>query len=309
MITTTLLCDVNAVEMSERVEAYLRGSIVWEKRLETQKRIKVVKDLFTAYDDDCPIEIVVTRPIVNILPLTIMLALWFIVNLAVSYTVSKHGNALDSAFHLIKETLGHDSTSNPLESNLGRNELSHLKLHNWKCTSGGGGHVGFIGREGDIPVEDFESDIVVGGCAHTKADLKRAVDLCRSADVSSFSQALKSPAPKPQASLSPDVVIPVNQTIPGQAEAAFLSGSVDNSSQLSKSPSGVPPSIPPGTPSQPFTVTSWQPVSDPEAPQPLDYEPTADMASVSRSEEPVTRNSVSSGSSPEAPRPPERSSQ
>lgn len=176
-----LNCSVYPVDLIKNVEAYVRNAMQWTRLEAGEKEVRIRIDTTEANPQpkprgDCPISVNVTRPIVNILPLGLMLLLLVVVNLVVSFATSAHGNALDAGFHLIKETLGHDTTSNPLEENEERKEVVDLDLRNWRCGVAGA-HIGFIGRDGDVPVKEFDSATIVCGCSQVVVELEQAAAL------------------------------------------------------------------------------------------------------------------------------------
>lgn len=176
IVSFDLNCEVKALEILPPIEAYLRSAMKWQrlKRGVLQSRIELQGDsLSGSQTETCPLEIKITRPLVNIVPLTVMLVIWVIINIIVSFAARRHGNALDAGFHVIREALGHDCTSNPLEKCTEREEKTRLPLRKWRCGTGGA-HYGFIGRAGDVPVEEFDENTIVSGCARVAVELDRA---------------------------------------------------------------------------------------------------------------------------------------
>lgn len=162
----------------EVIESYVRNGLQWKRTPEVQRRVQITDQNEWKSNTTCVTNIVVSRPIVNILPLLITLIGLVIVNLIVTLAVSRHGNALDAGFHLIKEALGHDCTSNALEENVEREEVKELSLRSWKCGIAGA-HRGFIGRTGDIPIEGFRDDVTgielnVCGCSRVVEEIGEA---------------------------------------------------------------------------------------------------------------------------------------
>ncbi|CDF34775.1 unnamed protein product [Chondrus crispus] len=176
-------CDFDPLSLIARVQAYVTGSLTLNKlrrgemdnRLELNPLTGEVRETAA-----CPIDVVVSRPIVNILPLALMLVLWGIINVLVSIYTSRRGNAFDMGFHIIKEALGHDTTSNPLEENSNRGEAMELPLRKWRCGAGAA-HEGFIGRDGDVPVQGFDSFTNVCGCTQVVTEIEAASALPDSA--------------------------------------------------------------------------------------------------------------------------------
>lgn len=178
----------NPTQKIEEVSSFIRSSLFWVRTERAQRRI--VFNGATRDDeltDDCPIDIRITRPIVNIVPLSIVMVVWCGINILVSIAVMKHSNAFDAGFHLVKEALGHDTTSNPFEMASDRDEIMAVELRKWLCTThcgnDTGGHVGFIGRAGDIPLAkdaDFDDGLIVGECSRAEVELARARDLANS---------------------------------------------------------------------------------------------------------------------------------
>lgn len=154
--------------------SFFRTAATWRRSSTVQNRLKGTSTLIEE-TQECPLPISISRPIVNILPLTVMLLALHALNLGVSiYIRKKKGNIVDAADHLVKEALGHDATTNPLEKSVGRDEFQTIKISKWLCNETGGGHFGFVGRRGDQPVESF-SGIVVGNCATARAELSSAI--------------------------------------------------------------------------------------------------------------------------------------
>lgn len=179
-ISYDLDCEIQSFEIIYEVETYLRSAMTW-KRIKPgnkQTRIELTADSRQGGSETpaCPLDLKISRPLVNIVPLAIMLAVWVVFNLIVSFAARKHGNALDAGFHIVKEALGHDCTSNPLEKCMEREEVTHVELRKWRCGAGGA-HVGFIGRDGDRPVDNFDESTIVSGCSRVAVELDRAISL------------------------------------------------------------------------------------------------------------------------------------
>lgn len=168
--------DVDVELTSNRIVSRLTSAIEWNPTDDIQRRSErsdFVDNSASSKTTECPVPIIVSRPIVNMVPLAIMLAVWIAINVAISAYASRRNNALDAGFHIVKEALGHDTTSNPIETCTERDEITKLKLRKWRC-GGGGTHVGFIGRAGDVPVEKFDDIVVVCGCAVVGTEFERA---------------------------------------------------------------------------------------------------------------------------------------
>eukprot|EP00177_Eucheuma_denticulatum_P000681 GFKZ01001225.1.p1 GENE.GFKZ01001225.1~~GFKZ01001225.1.p1 ORF type:complete len:544 (-),score=58.59 GFKZ01001225.1:413-1861(-) len=156
--------DVSLVELVGAIESRIRHAMTWRRVRNVQNRVAINRQSSGATTiTECVLDVAVFRPVVNIIPLLIALVLLVLLNVIVSRIVSRHGNAFDAGFHLVKEVFGHDTTSNPLEENEEREEVQELELRYWRCGAAGA-HVGFWGRRGDIPVADFTEDLIVCGC-------------------------------------------------------------------------------------------------------------------------------------------------
>lgn len=163
-----LECDFDTAKESEVVSSHLKNALSWVRTDDDELQRLVLEDTVTKNGTAsrvCPIEVSVQRPIVNIAPLILVLGGIFLVNIFVSIFVSKHSNALDAGFHIIKEALGHDCTSNPLEQSIDREELKEVQLRKWHC-NGGGAYVGFFGRHCDRAVNKFGNDATVCSCTN-----------------------------------------------------------------------------------------------------------------------------------------------
>lgn len=172
-----LECDFDVAKESDAVSSYLRNALSWVRTDEDELQRLVLEDTVSkvgAATKDCPIEVSVQRPFVNIAPLTLVLVGIFLINIFVSIFVGKHGNALDAGFHIIKEALGHDCTSNPLELPVDREEIRKVQLRKWRCNEGGS-YVGFIGRHCDRAVNEFENDATICSCTNVSKELRDSV--------------------------------------------------------------------------------------------------------------------------------------
>lgn len=178
-------CEFDPVDIIANVQSHVASALKIDK-LPRGKRVNRVEmnitDQSVRRTSICPIDVVVTRPLANILPLVLILVMWGLINIIVSVFTSRRGNAFDAGFHIIKEALGHDTTSNPLEENENRNEAMELPLRRWRCGAGGA-HKGFIGREGDIPVRGFDSLTNVSGCTQVITEIEHAARLPVLSDV------------------------------------------------------------------------------------------------------------------------------
>lgn len=159
-------CTFNVTNTLGRVDSYVRNALQWQRILRVQRRWRYVRNgalqpTQPKPELKCAIPVVVSRPLVNILPLLAILAALVLVNVLISVVVSKHGDALDAAFHIIKEALGHDTTCNPLQESVRTKEIMELECRHWQCHNGEG-HLGYIGREGEEAVDGLDKNQRVG---------------------------------------------------------------------------------------------------------------------------------------------------
>lgn len=169
-------CDFDTEKEIDVVNSHLRNALTWVRTTDEPKRL-VLEGTFSKTGNVtgvCPIEVSVQRPLVNIAPLVCGLLGIFLINILVSIFVNRHGNALDAGFHIIKEALGHDCTSNPLEQPVDRKEVNVVHLQNWIC-NGGGSYVGFTGRHCDRVVDKFEKDTTICSCVNTARELTDSI--------------------------------------------------------------------------------------------------------------------------------------
>lgn len=154
-----LTCELDPPRARKQIEGALRGAIYMQKVPTIQERIASGSSFNFTRRRVCPIELNVSEPLLNLLPLILVLAVLFALNVAVGVTIGDSGHALDAAFHLIKEAIGDDCTSNPLEESQGVAVPEVLGLQ--KCIRGDMGHVGFLSKPGDVFVEDFDHGMIV----------------------------------------------------------------------------------------------------------------------------------------------------
>lgn len=166
-------CEFDTGALIPVVESYVTNALKWVPLPSGTVDVRLDKAAASPATGECPVTVLVSRPIVNILPLGLTLILLVVVNILVSVYTSRRGNAFDAGFHLIKEALGHDTTSNPLEENTDRQEVMELPLRKWRCGRGAA-HMGFIGREGDVPVAGFDAATNVCGCNRVATEIERA---------------------------------------------------------------------------------------------------------------------------------------
>lgn len=183
VLLTSLSCRIqNASITMARIESRIRDSFSFEKTPEIQERGALPK---VSRDDKnttvtsvslCMVPIAITYPIVNMVPLAIILLVWMAINATISLITRRYDNVLDVAFGLVRSALGHDATLNPLEECNERKARMELLVQNWKCGAGGY-HRGFLGRGGDDVVETLDKLAVVGGCAVARIELQRSMEM------------------------------------------------------------------------------------------------------------------------------------
>lgn len=165
-----VITDANKVAL--HAEALMRRNLKWKKNAQNVTGAKLLRRMNDKWKNStiCPVDIIVSRPIVNIVPLIAGLLLLFTVNVAVGLTVSERGDVLDAVFHLVKEVVGVDCTSNALEERQGGDVQPVIELKQWQCKGGRNiGHVGFLKGVGDYSVDGLD-DVLVSSCNHAKTD-------------------------------------------------------------------------------------------------------------------------------------------
>lgn len=185
--------DVDLQKASLFVAGAVRDSLTWVKYARTIQRSKLTNGQFDVpRQSECPVVISVERPVVNIIPLLVAWVMMYTLNYAVSETVSHKGDIMDALFLLVKETLGHDCTSNPLEDSGGEKEVEVLQLQRFECVDGRSAHIGFLRGKDDRVVDEFSDGKLVHQCFQTRvhgprvpevaehvAGRQRACGLCR----------------------------------------------------------------------------------------------------------------------------------
>ncbi|PXF48014.1 hypothetical protein BWQ96_02205 [Gracilariopsis chorda] len=163
---------------SSLVAGAVRDSLGWVKFRSTIQRSKLTGGEFRIPQQrECPVVISVERPVVNIVPLLVALVMMYTLNYAVNETVSHKGDIMDALFLLVKETLGHDCTSNPLEDSGGEKEVDVLQLQRFECADGRSAHIGFLRGRGDRVVEEFSDGKLVHQCYQTRAQGPRVPEV------------------------------------------------------------------------------------------------------------------------------------
>lgn len=155
-VAAFMTCTVNTVEVQRYVSGYMRSALQWNRSNKVVSRINASgESVKLSSSDQCPIEVTVTRPVVNIVPLAVIMMLMFTINIATGITVARHGDVLDAAFHLVKEVMGYDCTSNPLEECIGDGKreaggggVELAEIRRYECADGVGRHVGFLRGDG-----------------------------------------------------------------------------------------------------------------------------------------------------------------
>lgn len=143
--------------------AFFVSAASWEPTPGVQERYLVtLNGTFTEVTErteDCPVTVVFVRPIVNLLPLTILWLIALGVNVFIGYLFRKHDDVTDVAFHVMKEAVSGDCTSNVLEKSEQHEHKRSIPLR--KSMRGRYGHVGYLSQHGEVVVEEFDPHIVV----------------------------------------------------------------------------------------------------------------------------------------------------
>ncbi|CAN8068089.1 unnamed protein product [Agarophyton chilense] len=160
---STLDCQFEANDAITYVAAGVRESLRFQEQSNVALRIPV-DGVVKQIDRICAIDVSVTRPLINIVPLAVGLLFAFCLNMAVAITVSHRGNAMDAAFHIVREILGHDTSANPLQTNRELDDVQMVALQKFLCADGISAHVGFVQGVGDIAVREIGAERVVGRC-------------------------------------------------------------------------------------------------------------------------------------------------
>lgn len=156
-IFVLLNCSVDVLGAIRATEKFVAGALFIEKVPLSQIRVNPRNP--RKRNSICRVRVEVASPIVNLIPLFLVLVAISLINVAVGIIVGGSSNTLDCAFHVIKEVMGKDSTSNPLEDSLQHKTLSALPLV--KSMRGSEGHIGFLQREDDMPVDEFDDGVIV----------------------------------------------------------------------------------------------------------------------------------------------------
>eukprot|EP00178_Gracilaria_changii_P012748 TRINITY_DN35_c0_g1_i6.p1 TRINITY_DN35_c0_g1~~TRINITY_DN35_c0_g1_i6.p1 ORF type:complete len:481 (+),score=52.81 TRINITY_DN35_c0_g1_i6:77-1519(+) len=174
-----LSCAFDASVAVRYASASLRESLSFRKHETLSLRARLIEGLGSRLERRCAVDVTVTRPLINIVPLLIGLTMAFFLNIVVMLLVSRYGNAMDSAFHLVREVLGHDTSANPLQISTSGEDVERVALRKFVCADGISGHMGFVHGAGDRVVERFEDRIRVGRCMQVSCRGPRFVcELC-----------------------------------------------------------------------------------------------------------------------------------
>ncbi|CAN8062111.1 unnamed protein product [Agarophyton chilense] len=157
-------CTFDANFAIRYVSASVRESLRFQKKERLALRTLAKGDSISEARRICAVDISVSRPLLNIVPLFVGVVIAFCLNLAVVVSVSRHGNAMDAAFHLVREVLGHDTGANPLQISARKKEEGSIPLRKFVCADGVSAHIGFVQGLGDVVVEEFSSGRTVGRC-------------------------------------------------------------------------------------------------------------------------------------------------
>eukprot|EP00178_Gracilaria_changii_P012745 TRINITY_DN35_c0_g1_i2.p1 TRINITY_DN35_c0_g1~~TRINITY_DN35_c0_g1_i2.p1 ORF type:complete len:482 (+),score=60.99 TRINITY_DN35_c0_g1_i2:311-1756(+) len=174
-----LSCTFDASDAIRYASASLRESLSFQKDDTLALRARSIEGSDFRMERRCAVDVTVTRPLINIVPLLIGLTMAFFLNIVVMLLVSRYGNAMDSAFHLVREVLGHDTSANPLQISTSGEDVERVALRKFVCADGISGHMGFVHGAGDRVVERFEDRIRVGRCMQVSCRGPRFVcELC-----------------------------------------------------------------------------------------------------------------------------------
>lgn len=173
-------CEINVITAQTDAEYIVREGLQWVKMDKIQPRVRVLPgDDAEDYSDisECPYVVSVSRPIVNLVPLTVALVMIFTFNLAVGLTVANHGDIGEVSYHIMKEALGLDITCNPLqetdsnERGVGGSQLPLIEFREFNCPDGRSAHGGFFVGEGDVDGHIEFKRRIVGSCSCDKKSI------------------------------------------------------------------------------------------------------------------------------------------
>eukprot|EP00737_Agarophyton_chilense_P001459 gb/GEZJ01001640.1/.p2 GENE.gb/GEZJ01001640.1/~~gb/GEZJ01001640.1/.p2 ORF type:complete len:238 (-),score=25.64 gb/GEZJ01001640.1/:5439-6152(-) len=159
-------CQFDIFKVFPYVSVAMRERMSFQKQDETALKLQVLPgpNREGKIHQVCAVDLTVTRPIVNIVPLLIGLAMAFCLNMATSFWALHHDDALSAAFHIVREILGHDTTANPLQKNRVLDEVEKVALKKFVCSDGGSAHVGFVQGLGDTAVDQIHGGRRVCRC-------------------------------------------------------------------------------------------------------------------------------------------------
>lgn len=166
-------CGFNPKTATTNAALIFRSALRWEVVKERQDRVAVTPGESIRYEKDtsCPYYVTVSRPIVNLAPLLVALAMIYTLNVAVGLTISEHGDIGEVSFHIMKEALGLDVTCNPLEEtpsdehHVGGSTLPLIRFCEFSCANGVDAHGGFFIGNNDVQEGiDFNSR-TIGKCS------------------------------------------------------------------------------------------------------------------------------------------------
>lgn len=158
-------CEFDAGNVLASVTASLKESFLFQKVEHVAPRARMIQgEQQLTTERRCVVDVTVTRPIINIVPLICGLSLAFGLNMVVRFAVSCRGNVIDSAFHIVREVLGHDTGSNPLQIGSTDGGAQNVTLRKYVCADGLSAHIGFIRGYADMVVDEFIGGQRVGRC-------------------------------------------------------------------------------------------------------------------------------------------------
>ncbi|KAI0557618.1 hypothetical protein FGB62_282g01 [Gracilaria domingensis] len=157
-------CNFDADAAIRHISIRMRESLSFQREQGNSLKARLVDGSEFRTSRTCAIDVTVQRPLINIVPLFIGLVMAFVLNVTVMCLVSRYGNTMDGAYHIVREVLGHDTGANPLQIDTSGIDVENVALKKFVCADGVSAHVGFIRGVGDNVVEDFGSGLRVGRC-------------------------------------------------------------------------------------------------------------------------------------------------
>lgn len=165
-------CSFNPEEVVYHAIESVTRSLHFREQNELALRLRFSSN---ELDRLCAAEVTITRPLMNIVPLSIAAAVSFALNKIIAAVLTSRADVTHLGFHIVRELFGHDTSANPLQQGTAQEPDESVPIRRYVCADGVSAHVGFIEGEGDEEVQQFDDNTQVACCSQITSGCRHFV--------------------------------------------------------------------------------------------------------------------------------------